>query len=67
VDHAFDRHWSAKIEYLYLDFRSFEYLGLPSDPASNSFWKIDVTSREHVVRLGLNYKFDWGGPVIAKY
>ena len=22
---------------------------------------------EHTVKLGLNYRFNWGGPVVAKY
>ena len=29
-------------------------------------WNTSVTPIEHVARIGLNYKFDWG-PVVAKY
>jgi len=31
-------------------------------------WNTTVSAREHVARLGINYKFDWsGGPVVARY
>ena len=54
LEHAFANNWSAKVEYLYLDFGSFSY-------ADNTFGfpivGTDVRARDHVVRVGLNYKF----------
>jgi opacity protein-like surface antigen len=49
-----DRNWSAKVEYLYMDFGSrnvtWAFTGLPT-----------ITDRirlnENVVRAGVNYKF----------
>ena len=34
--------------------------------ATGYAWNTNVTLREQVARLGVNYKFDWG-PVVAKY
>ncbi len=59
-----NRHWSSKIEYLYIDLgnhRLFDdVIGAATVPESVSF-------RTHVIRAGLNYAFDWGQPVVAKY
>jgi outer membrane immunogenic protein len=66
---AFADHWSAKLEYLYVDLGTMSYLsgnGNPTGRATPSFFQTDVTTREHIVRAGVNYKFDWG-PVVAKY
>jgi outer membrane immunogenic protein len=49
-----DPHWSVKAEYLYVDFGNKTYVFEPND--------IDraVKLHENIVRVGLNYKFDWG-------
>lgn len=46
--------WSAKLEYLYLDLGSFTDGGV--DP--NTGWYYSMTSdvRDHIIRVGLNYK-----------
>ena len=58
-------NWTAKAEYLYMDLGSvshtFMYMpnpitGLP--PTTNIY---DSQIRDHIVRVGLNYKF-WGAP-----
>jgi outer membrane immunogenic protein len=54
---------SAKVEYLYLDFGHPNYFqtsvsGVPSQ-------SIRVT--DHLARAGINYLFDWAGPVSARY
>jgi outer membrane immunogenic protein len=57
-----DSRWSVKVEYLYVDFnKKFYDFALDADR--------DVNLREHIARVGLNYKFgDVGkGPVYAKY
>jgi outer membrane immunogenic protein len=52
----FARHWSAKVEYLYLDLGSASAIGLsavhPTLSASSS-WK----TQENIVRGGVNYHF----------
>src|SRR5262249_55190010 len=61
---------SVKAEYLYLRFDGFNYASpltaatFPFAPGYN--WNTNVSLREQVVRVGVNYKFDWG-PVIARY
>jgi outer membrane immunogenic protein len=59
VERKFDRNWSGKLEYLYLDFGTATYFG---GTASQT----DVRLRDHVVRVGINYAFN-PGPVVAKY
>ena len=51
-EYAFNGNWSAKAEYLYLDFGKFSYLTVPLNDI-----RAEVDAREHVVRLGLNYRF----------
>lgn len=46
--------WSAKIEYLYLDLGS--YTDVVPDRGSTFTMTSDV--RDHIIRVGLNYKFD---------
>jgi opacity protein-like surface antigen len=57
-----------KVEYLFTDLgRNNRTYLLGTGPG------FTVTGREqnHIVRAGLNYKFDWGlaapGPVVARY
>ena len=33
----------------------------------NTVVTADIRQRIQLVKLGLNYKFDWGGPVAASY
>jgi outer membrane immunogenic protein len=71
VEWMFARNWSVKAEYLFVDLGSFSYL----DPcvaacgagATLPSYTTNLTTREHIARAGLNYKFDWGGPVVARY
>jgi outer membrane immunogenic protein len=70
VEYAFSPNWSARIEYDYLDFGTRHYqffspttAGLPI-PVT---YDLDITQRIHLVKLGLNYRFTLGGPVVAKH
>jgi outer membrane immunogenic protein len=57
-----DPHWSIKAEYLYIDFGNKVYVFEPIDTNRS------ISLHENIVRVGLNYKFDWGkSPVVAKY
>lgn len=59
LEWALGPNWSAKIEYNYLDFGS-ERITTPL--------AVDADTQAHLVKLGLNYRFDWGkGPVTARY
>jgi iron complex outermembrane receptor protein len=58
-------NWTGKVEYLYLDFgrvSAFATNPLNSTPLAVSF---DSHVTDHIVRVGLNYKFDPAGAVYA--
>ena len=57
-------NWSAKLEYLYVDLGNKDNL-LPCACADNARWTTDL--HVHVLRFGLNYQFNWAGPVVARY
>ena len=50
LEYAFLGNWSAKIDYLYVDLGKFNCQACSGTPGNN------VTFRESIVRLGLNYK-----------
>jgi outer membrane immunogenic protein len=70
IEWAVTNNWSVKAEYLYLRFDGFAYPS-PLTAAATPFapgyaWNTSISLREQVVRVGVNYKFDWG-PVVARY
>jgi opacity protein-like surface antigen len=60
VEHAIGSDWTTKLEYNYIDLGSAA-VALAFPPPFNSF---GVTDRIHVVKLGLNYRFDWSALVV---
>ncbi|MEH2480293.1 outer membrane immunogenic protein [Nitrobacteraceae bacterium AZCC 2146] len=58
MEKKFSPNWSAKLEYLYLDFGSKTYFGGTADETRVSF-------HDHVFRAGFNYAFS--PAVVAKY
>jgi outer membrane immunogenic protein len=62
LEYMFAPNWSAKAEYQYYNFGNTTFTTGPADI-------VGVRSRndEHTVKLGVNYRFGWGGPVAAKY
>ena len=70
IEWALTNNWSVKAEYLYLRFEGFNYAS-PLTAATFPFapgyaWNTNISLREQVARIGVNYKFDWG-PVVARY
>ena len=61
LEYMFAPNWSAKIEYQYYNFGSTTFLS-PVALAGARF-----NDDEHTVKAGLNYRFNWGGPVAARY
>ncbi len=57
-------NWSVKLEYLYLDLgkANIDTLDIDGFP-----FHVDYRLRSHIARIGVNYKFDWGKGVVAKY
>ena len=65
---AFSKNWSVKAEYLYYDLGSHTIRGPQSNPVNGvDFATYSFATRGNIVRGGLNYKFDWAGPVVARY
>jgi outer membrane immunogenic protein len=67
VEVAFAGNWSLKGEYLYMDFGSKRYASLFWDDAAvpgGTF--TDIRLKMNTVRVGLNYRFGYGG-VMAAY
>jgi outer membrane immunogenic protein len=70
AEYAFADNWSLKGEYLYMDFGTYSYSS-PLIAATAPFgpgysWSSSVREREQLVRVGLNYKFNWS-PLPGKY
>jgi outer membrane immunogenic protein len=61
LEYMFAQNWSAKIEYQYYDFGRTRFNVAPLDVFGS------IRNDEHTVKAGLNYRFNWGGPVVAKY
>lgn len=61
LEYAFMGNWTAKLEYLYLDLGRFDC----GTACSATVVPDNVSFREHIVRVGLNYKF--GGPLFSRF
>jgi outer membrane immunogenic protein len=72
IEHAFAPNWSAKIEYNFMDFNT-DNLGFRfcvRNECSSDTINVDVSQKIHLVKFGLNYRFNWGtpaAPVAARY
>ena len=68
LEFAFNASWSAKVEYDYVGFGSktvgFTNLGTFRNGAAVP---LDIKQQVHIVKLGVNYRFDWLSPVVANY
>ena len=62
LEYMFAPNWSAKAEYQYYNFGNTTFNTGPADIVGTRF-----RNDEHTVKAGLNYRFGWGGPVVAKY
>jgi outer membrane immunogenic protein len=59
LEYLFTQNWSGKVEYQYYDFGNTSFV-----VGGNTY---TAKNDEHTVKAGLNYRFNWGGPVVAKY
>ena len=62
LEYMFAPNWSAKAEYQYYNFGNTTINAGPADVVGARFRNDD-----HTVKVGLNYRFGWGGPLVAKY
>jgi outer membrane immunogenic protein len=62
LEYLFAPNWSAKAEYQYYNFGSTTFTGGPAPIVGGRF-----RDDEHSVKVGINYRFGWGGPAGARY
>ena len=62
LEYMFAPNWSAKAEYQYYNFGTTTFNAGPA-PIVGSHFRDD----DHSVKVGVNYRFGWGGPVASKY
>ena len=62
VEYMFAPNWSAKAEYQYYNFGSSNFTAPAALVPTGAF-----TTDDHVFKLGVNYRFNWAGPVTARY
>jgi outer membrane immunogenic protein len=63
LEYMFAPSWSAKIEYQYYNFGSDTLIA----PVAPFVVGVNTDNDVHTVKLGVNYRFNWGGPVAARY
>jgi outer membrane immunogenic protein len=59
-------NWSVKVEYLYVDLGG-RSMNIPAFTVPAIVFNASTPFHEQIARVGLNYHFDWAGPVIARY
>jgi opacity protein-like surface antigen len=59
----------SRVEYLFVDLGRTNSAFL--DPVTGAGFAIRHREQDHIIRAGLNYKFDWryaaAAPVVARY
>jgi outer membrane immunogenic protein len=62
-EYMFAPAWSAKVEYQYYNFDTTNVAFVAGGLPQALSYKDDL----HTVKVGVNYHFNWGGPVVARY
>src|SRR5262245_43046563 len=62
LEYMFAPNWSAKAEYQYYHFGNTTFTAGPADVVGTRF-----RNDEHTAKVGVNYRFGWGGPGPSKY
>jgi outer membrane immunogenic protein len=62
LEYMFAPSWSAKVEYQYYNFGNSRFVTPAALVPFGTF-----TTDDHVVKVGLNYRFNWASPVVARY
>jgi outer membrane immunogenic protein len=61
AEYMFAPNWSAKAEYQYYNFGDAHFTAGPLVGTGN------FTTDDHTIKAGVNYRFNWAGPVAARY
>jgi outer membrane immunogenic protein len=60
VEYMIASNWSAKLEYQYYNLGHVTFISAPPIVVSS------FTNDEHTIKLGLNYRFNWGSNPISR-
>jgi outer membrane immunogenic protein len=61
-------NWSLKVEYLFVGLQNATYIDPAiTTPVGGTIVTRTVTMNDNVIRAGINYRFDFGGPVTTRY
>lgn len=63
IEYRFAPNWSAKLEYLHYAFGSQTF----NVTATTGVYPYTIQPTVDSVKIGVNYLFNWGGPVVARY
>jgi outer membrane immunogenic protein len=66
LEHMFAPNWSAFVEYDYIRLGDRTVTFSPINGGVTSF-NYQIDQNIHTVLVGLNYRFGWANPVVAKY
>jgi outer membrane immunogenic protein len=72
LEYALGRGWSVRGEYLYVNFPTYTTFTNPAltrQPGTVNGYVTNLSTKltDNIVRVGVSYKFDWGGTVVARY
>jgi outer membrane immunogenic protein len=68
LEYAFTNNWTAKFEYDYLGFGARNVNFVTVFPlGGTSIQTQSVSADKHIFKIGVNYLFNAGGPVVARY
>jgi outer membrane immunogenic protein len=66
VEAALDRNWTAKVEYLYVDYGRIGYFSPSVTIGPYTLLNQSVSLTDHLFRVGVNYRFGYD-TVVARY
>jgi outer membrane immunogenic protein len=70
LDYMVTQNWIIGVEYDYIRLNSATHSQFPVSgvaPAAPTFYATSITGDLHQIVARLSYKFDWGGPIVARY
>jgi outer membrane immunogenic protein len=67
IEYAITNNWSVKGEYLYTDLGSQTICSPACVTPFGPFAARSVSLTDNMVRVGVNYRWNWAAPLVAKY
>jgi outer membrane immunogenic protein len=67
LEYAFDNNWSIKGEYQYMDFTNESGTTFNCTACIVTPFDFRIDQKLNIAKVGLNYRFGGGGPVVARY